>query len=113
MSLRTFSLALWVTLAACGSAGGEDKVATAAPDDRIECATGGATDFAKACAVERNAEGTTLTIRHADGGFRRLALGADMALSTADGATLLDGKALPDGRLEVAVDGDRYRLPNK
>jgi hypothetical protein len=109
MSLRTFSLCTVLTLAAC-SAAPEDKVATAAPDDRIECATGGAAEFAKACAVERG-EGTALVLRHADGGFRRIELAADGTITAADGSDEPGGEALPDGRFELTLGNDRYRLP--
>jgi hypothetical protein len=109
MSLRTFSLCLLIALAGC-SAAPEDKVATAAPDDRIECATGGATDFTRACAVERG-EGTALVIRHADGGFRRIELAADGTITAGDGSDEPNGKALPDGRFELTLGSDRYRLP--
>jgi hypothetical protein len=113
MSLRISSASLLLIVAACNSAPEENKVAAAPPDDRIECATGGAADFTRSCAIEKAADGKSMVIRHADGGFRRLDVSPDMAVSTADGATPLAGKPLPDGRLEIAVDGDRYRLPPK
>ena len=109
MFSRTFSLTLTVVLAGCGT-NGEDKVATAAPDDRIECAVGGATDFTRACAVERG-EGTMLVLRHADGGFRRVDLSADGTITAADGSDEPGGKVMPDGRFELNIGPDRYRLP--
>ncbi|UVO53876.1 hypothetical protein [Sphingomonas sp. SUN039] len=111
--MRTFSLgiALAIALAAC-SAAPEDKVATAAPDDRIECATGGATDFTRACAVEKG-EGTALILRHVDGGFRRIDLAPDGTITASDGSDEPVGKALPDGRFELTLGSDRYRLPQK
>jgi hypothetical protein len=113
MSLRTFSAIAALLLAGCGSAGGDDKVATAAPESRIECATGGAERFSRSCAIERSGDGTRWTIRHADGGFRILDVTSDLAVSTADGAVPLTGQPLPDGRLEVVAGTDRYRLPPK
>lgn len=109
MSLRIFSPGLVLALAACTPAP-EDKVATAAPDDRIECALGGATEFTRGCAVERG-EGTMLIIRHADGGFRRIDLAADGTITAADGSDEPGGKMLPDGRFDLALGSDRYRLP--
>jgi hypothetical protein len=109
MSLRISSLCLALILAGCGSKG-EDKVAAAAPDDRIECAVGRATAFAKTCAVERG-EGTILVLRHEGGGFRRIDLAADGTISAADGSDEAQGKPLPDGRFELTLGRDRYRLP--
>lgn len=109
MFLRIFSLCFALTLAACGAAP-EDKVATAAPKDRIECATGGATDFSRACAVEKR-EGTQIVLRHADGGFRRIDLSPDGAITAADGSDAPSGKPLPGGGIELLLGSDRYRLP--
>lgn len=109
MSLRIFSLALALGVSACGDAP-DDKVAMAAPDDRIECATAGAADFSKTCAVERGEE-SALVLRHADGGFRRIDLAEDGAITAADGSDIPVGKSLPDGRFELTLGNDRYRLP--
>jgi hypothetical protein len=95
-------------LAGCGSKG-QDRVAAAAPDDRIECAIGGATAFGKTCAVEKG-EGTLLVLRHEGGGFRRIDLAADGTISAADGSDEAQGKSLPDGRFELTLGSDRYRL---
>ncbi len=109
MSLRIFSVGLLLAAAACGP-NAENKVAAAAPDDRIECATGGAVDFSKACAIERDA-GTRIVLRNADGGFRRIDLAADGTITAADGSDTAQGKPLPDGRFELSLGRDRYRLP--
>lgn len=98
-----------MALASC-SATPESKVATAAPADRIECAIGGATSFTQTCAIERG-EGDALVLRHADGGFRRIDLAPDGAISAGDGSDGPVGKALPDGRFELTLGNDRYRLP--
>ncbi len=108
-SLRIFSLGIVLAVAGCGAAE-DDKVATAAPDDRIECAVGGAVDFTRTCAVERG-DGPALVLRHSDGGFRRIDLADDGTVSAADGSDAPDGKALPDGRFELTLSSDRYRLP--
>jgi len=109
MSLRIFSIAALLALAACGKAD-DDRVAAAAPDDRIECATGGAADFTRTCAVERAGDGA-LTLRHADGGFIRIDLAPDGTISAADGSGVAAGKPLPDGRFELVLGDNRYRLP--
>jgi hypothetical protein len=109
MSLRISSFSLALILASCGSKG-EDKVAAAAPDDRIECAIAGAAAFAKSCAVEKG-EGMTLILRHEGGGFRRIGLAADGTISAADGSDEAQGMPLPDGRFELNLGSDRYRLP--
>lgn len=109
MYLRIFSLGLSLVVAACGSSA-ENRVATAAPEDRIECATGGAADFARSCAIERG-EGTRIVLRNGDGGFRRIDLSPDGTITAADGSDLAGGKPLPDGRFELILGQDRYRLP--
>ena len=111
MFSRTFSLGLLLLTGGCGGAVGENKVAAVEPDERIECALGGAKDFTRSCAMEPSADGAMLTIRHGDGGFRRFAVAPDKLLTAADGSADVAGQLLPDGRLEIAVAGDRYRLP--
>ena len=97
-----------MALLLAGCTKSEDKVADALPEDRIECAIGSA-DFKSDCAIERGP--ATLVLRHADGGFRRLDVAPDRTLSVADGSESVVGKPLPDGRLEIAIGRDRYRLP--
>lgn len=109
MSLRIFSIVICSFVAACG-APEDDKVASAKPDDRIECALAGAVDFGRSCAVEKG-EGTRLILRHSDGGFRAVELDADGTLSAADGSDVAGGKMLSDGRFELVLGADRYRLP--
>ncbi|HYJ30307.1 MAG TPA: hypothetical protein VEW25_08210 [Allosphingosinicella sp.] len=93
------------------SCGGESRKARAG--EAIECAIGGAA-FERNCTMERSegAEGLTLTIRNAAGGFRRLLLPKDgSGAVAADGAEPARVSVLGDGRAEVAIGGDRYRLP--
>ena len=82
--------------------------------ERIECATGHAEAFEAVCAVERatGPGGLTLTIRAPNGSFRRFLVTRDgRGVVPADGA--MDATVTPLGtdRIEVAIAGDRYRLP--
>jgi len=102
-------------LSACGGADEQSASATASasPDDRIECALAGSEQFAADCAIERSAgDQRTLTLRHPDGGFRRLLVTNDgRGVVAADGATPAAVQVVADKRIEVAIEGDRYRLP--
>lgn len=92
-------------LAGCGSA---------ESDNRIECRPAGAASFARVCSLEtaESSEGLVLILRKADGGFRRILLANDeRGLIAADGAEPADVALLPDGRIEVSLGGDRFRLP--
>jgi hypothetical protein len=106
--------AAWVVFAllaaGCDRGAESGSLAGAASDERIECRV--SDEWARDCAVER--EGDVLTIRHADGGFRRLRILTDgRGLEAADGAegakvTIIDGQ-----RIEVTVGAESYRLPAK
>ena len=102
-------------LVACGGAEEQQTNATAnaAAADRIECAVSGSTQFTRACAIERDpADRNSLTLRHADGGFRKLQVTSDgRGVVAADGAVLAAVQVIADRRIEVAIEGDRYRLP--
>jgi hypothetical protein len=77
--------------------------------DRIECAVGGAA-FERACTAER--DGAILTISHPDGGFRRFEMTGDgRGVIAADGAERAEVAIIGEGRIEVSLGGDRYRLP--
>ena len=123
MSLRTFSTGLLLAVSACG--GPPDGVApgnvqavgsgtpSEVPAERIACAIGGG-DYADACTIERGAvaDGTLLTIRHPDGGFRRLRLSADRStLVAADGALPAQVLGRSETAVEVAIGDARYRVP--
>ncbi len=116
---------LALALAACG---GDDKAATkialeeveaqanraAAEDGRIACAVSGATEFALVCQLEQaqGEGGLILTVRHPDGGFRRLQVVTDgRGVIAADGADRAVVKISGPKEIEVALAGDRYRLP--
>jgi hypothetical protein len=88
-----------LALASCGEA---------VPDPRIECATQGA-PFARECRIERSGQ-QVLTLRHRDGGFRRLRVENGDPVA-ADGAEPAQVTARTAATVEVAIGGDRYRLP--
>lgn len=80
---------------------------------RAGCALNGAEAFGD-CTVQRTSleAGAILTLIAPDGGFRRLAVAADGAgIMAADGAQAARVGTGPGGEVEVAIAGDRYRLP--
>lgn len=80
----------------------------------VYCATAGETGFRPDCTLERtqSEEGQILTIRHPDGGFRRLLVTNDgRGVIAADGAEPAQISPLSQGEIEVAIADDRYRLP--
>ena len=99
--------ALIPLLAGCGGP-------PAAGGDRIECAMGGAAAFERVCIVERavTERGLVLTIRSPTGSVRRLVTTKDgSGVAAADGAEAAAVKVVGPDRIEVAIGGDRYRLP--
>jgi hypothetical protein len=111
MFMRTFSGLFAVLLIGCSSDPvPKNKVSQADAADKIECALQGVPDFQSDCAIERS-EGTVLILRHSDGGFRRLTLESDGTIDTADGAEAVTVQTLKDGRAEIMIGDDRYRLP--
>ena len=119
--MRVAVLCAALLVAACGSAGPPAVVANGAaapepgaPDNRIDCRPAGQAEFARACSVETfdSDDGRILTIRKADGGFRRLRVTTDgRGVVAADGAERTHVTILADSRIEVEVGGDRFRLP--
>jgi hypothetical protein len=108
MTIRLTAGAALLLLAGCGSGGSEEP-----RGETIECATAGG-DFTRGCTVERREgpDGLTLTIRNERGGFRRVLLPRDgSGARAADGAERAQVTVIADGRAEVAIGGDRYRLP--
>jgi hypothetical protein len=119
MRLLLASLAL---LSACGSGETSNLQGNGAaapppgqPDNRIECQPAGAAAFARACTVDsaESREGRILTIRKADGGFRRLLIDRAGNVWAADGAeqvNLLRTDDREEVPIEVEIGGDRFRL---
>ena len=91
--------------------GNSTTAALEAGDTLIDCATGNA-DFEHVCTVEQSgtAQNRILVVRRPDGGFRRFMIGAQ-GLIAADGAEQPAVTAMSDGRMEVSVGGERYRIP--
>ena len=121
MYSRIFSGVFLLLVSACNGAsdegGAETKRATTAADPsasapRIDCAIGGG-EYAPACTVAREEidGAAVLTVRHPDGGFRLLRVTADGEVTAADGAVPAAVSTGAAGATEVAIDGDRYRLP--
>jgi hypothetical protein len=105
-------LTLLVPLAACQPA--EQHNATIEADGRVDCRIGNDDQFQRFCSVEReqSAEGVLLTVRKPDGGFRRLLATRDgRGVVAADGAEEARVTIVADNLIEVAIAGDRFRLP--
>lgn len=97
-----------LALAGCDDKGGGSG-AIADDESLIDCAIGKG-DWSRACGVE--GEGDMLTLRHPDGGFRRLRIVQDgRGLVSADGAEEAKLVIIDKGLIEVAIGADRYRLP--
>lgn len=121
MCSRISSLALTLVLVGCGgppeqvspgNATAADGTGTpaGAPVERVACGA----DLAQTCTVERvpDGDGQLLTLRHADGGFRRLRIARDGGVSAADGAEPATIVAPGADGVEVTIGDSRYRLPS-
>lgn len=110
-----------LALAGCSGGQGDEQTAAAntpsAPQNpglAIECALSGAADFTRDCTVEQSAsaDGAILTVRHSDGGFRRLRVTQDgRGVAAADGSAPAQVRIAGDRQIEVQLGDDRYRLP--
>lgn len=83
-------------------------------DGRIVCAAAGNSALSRQCTLDRadSAEGLVLTIHKPDGGFRRLLVVKDgRGVIAADGAEPAKVTIVEDNQIEVAIGGDRFRLP--
>ena len=123
MSTRISSAILFLALASCGReqpantnvlAQVEAQARTdAAEDGRILCAKDGGT-LARGCTIEQTQGqgGLLLTVRHEDGAFHRLQVTTDgRGVIAADGAEEAKVTLVGTDGIEVALGGDRYRLP--
>lgn len=116
VSALLLPLGLSLCLTACqkadqGSGAVADAAARAAA---VPCALAGAKSFQGICTVERtvSGDGLALVMHHPDGGFRRLLVTTDgRGVVTADGADQATVTVVDPSTIEVAVGGDRYRLP--
>jgi hypothetical protein len=100
-------------LSGCGSGaprGGQAPSGGAEP--ALQCAVDGAGAYGDGCTIARAAApgGFILTISSPTGSFRRLRV-ADGRISAADGAEPARVFAEDKDRVEVAIGGDRYRIP--
>ncbi|WP_242137167.1 hypothetical protein [Sphingomonas sp. TREG-RG-20F-R18-01] len=117
MFTRISSLVLSaLLLAGCGEREGDHTVRAQqnAELPTVFCAHGGTSQLVRACTIERmqTQSGVVLTLRHADGAFRRLLVTHDgRGVIAADGAQQAVVRVLGAGEVEVGVGGDRYRLP--
>ena len=91
----------------------EQQRAQAEDDGMILCARGDAA-LTRSCSVEQTQgpDGLVLTIRHPDGGFHRfLATRDGRGVVAADGAEQAQVDIHGSDGIDVALGGDRYRLP--
>lgn len=112
---------LGLALASCGQgdrageqqSGAKITHARAPESGGIPCARGEGA-LAPDCTIDRTPtqDGVILTIHHPDGGFRRLKIARDgRGVIAADGAQPAKVTVTGAHEIEVAIGGDRYRLP--
>jgi hypothetical protein len=111
---RAAAILVGLLLAGCDGGGVSDNDASrqvgAGGDNAVDCAIGAGATWTRGCRIEQTGE--MLTIRHADGGFRRFRIVTDgrgvVAADGAEGAVVtIDG----DRRIAVRAGQDQYRLP--
>lgn len=101
--MRSLAPLLPLLLSACG-----DTAPAAPAGERIACALDGAEAFERICGFDQ--EGERITLHRPDGGFRRILAGPE-GIEAADGAEPAGVTEIEPGLIEIAVAGDRYRLP--
>lgn len=121
MIAKPLGAAALLLLAACGGSDKGDPVNTdargsnaAAESGGIECALEGAKLFERNCTAQEmtGAHGTVLVVGKPSVGYRRLLITTDgRGVVAADGAEPAKVSIVDNGLIEVAVGGDRYRLP--
>lgn len=120
---RAAAIILAALLTGCGARGGDGNAFAAIEREHrdltggkgdLDCATADAHAFTRSCVLEREQgdRGLILTIRHADGGFRRLLVTKDgRGVVAADGAIPAEVTITGANQIEVRLGEDRYRLP--
>ena len=120
--MRAACLSPLFLLAACSSGGeaqagsstaARSETAVAPEDTSVACALAGAKTFGRTCTrdISRDDVGEVWIVRHPDGGFRRFVLiDGGTRIATADGDKEVATQRV-GGKLEVRVEGDRYRFP--
>lgn len=113
--------AIALFLPACGG-GGSPSVATnqtapapaaRLPDNSVDCQVRGSDRFEPSCSlsIAGSPRGRLLTIRKPDGELRELLVTRDRrGFVDAEGSARVLVERLSGRRLEVAIDGDRFRL---
>jgi len=121
--MRIFSGLALLALTACGEQRTDqatlakveaEQRKTQDDSGNIVCAQRGSKDFARTCTIDRadSDAGLILTVRHADGAFHRLLVTTDgRGIVAADGAERAVVTVIGTDEIEVALGGDRYRLP--
>lgn len=101
--------------AACQQAPSKDQSPLrTAPLAAVPCAIAGAQELTQQCGVDQedSKAGLVLTLRHPDGGFRRLLVVRDgRGVVAADGAEASLVRVVAHNQIDVAIAGDVYRLP--
>ena len=122
VGIRGAMLLPLLLVAGCGEAqksdtpvaGNARAASDAASDGRVACALGDEKAYDRSCTIEEmtSADGDVLVVGRNDVGYRRLLITTDgRGLVSADGAEPAKVTIVGDGLIEVAVAGDRYRLP--
>jgi hypothetical protein len=122
MGKRAVLIAALLSLAACSSEPDNTALAeaeanagaAAAAEGRISCAMGGATLFDRKCTMDRmtSSDGPILIVGREGQGYRRLLVTTDgRGVVSADGAEPALVTIIDKAMIEVAVGGDRFRLP--
>jgi hypothetical protein len=103
-------------LAGCGSSAERqpDQGTRAIAEPGFQCAVDGASVYGTGCTIERTASpgGAILTLRSPTGSFRRLRVDSG-SVAAADGAEPARLTGGDTARVEIAIGGDRYRIPRK
>ncbi len=111
---RGTAAALILLLAGCSkpspSQQASEQAKQVAQEAGLECAIGPEAAWSSDCGLER--DGDSLTIRHPDGGFRRFRILSDgRGVEAADGSEKAQLQIVDQGRVEIRIGGDRYRMP--